>query len=424
MTSNQDEELKRLRNQLIEKDQQIQELTSQLRQVSLGQQQTDNDDEAPTLKQNIQQYLQQFPRQEGKLFRCELYLSIVNTLCALFHIDYDDDIANEDFQLKELIAVEGSSSSRSPKNKISQKLQFHAYKIAFNYSLEFFRQLDLKNLRVSVNSNNNKSEKNRHFTDSSSLSQQTSESESLNHSNMGFPLLWLLGMFPYNHKSYLALEDTVWLPVHIFLALESLPAGITMEQYLEDLQLLLMEFGEKASQEEVSLLSIAVAKSSPFLEVIEKILEFNNKADLVEDEDSSIPIMHACACNEDTEVINFLYERNPSSIEKVDNFGASSIHYASYSGYMNTVKYLLEKQPLCVQFVEGNGATPLMDGVQNNRGRYHQIEITQMLLHSFPEAVYKRDNSGALPFHRAVKCSNYQVAELLISSFPKVRSFV
>jgi ankyrin repeat protein len=63
-------------------------------------------------------------------------------------------------------------------------------------------------------------------------------------------------------------------------------------------------------------------------------------------------------------------------------------------------------------------------GVQNCRGYHHQLEITKLLLELSPEAAFKRDNAGALPFHRAVKSSSYQVAQLLVSVFPKVRSSI
>jgi ankyrin repeat protein len=394
--NNNEEELnsvEELQELLQEKENKIRELEKQLRrQKDRTENDSNNENELPIeeseedeeddgdLKDKIGRFLKGLVGRDSAISRMDLYLSTINTLSVLYHLDFDQELCEEPFQFTDLPA--------SGKHK--NKNRFDACKIAFSYTLEFFRQREAQQLGI----NNGEGR-----------------------STYGFPFMWLLGMFPYNKKPYIPTTDMSTLPLHFFLAVDT--KDLPIERYLEDLELLLHEFGYQSFQEEVSPLCIAVTKSYPLLAAVEKILEFKSNADLLEDEDGSIPLQHACACNENTDVIDYLLTRSPKSIEKVDNFGGSAIHYATFSGSAKIVSFLLEKFPTCINFVEGNGALPLHDGVQNCRGEYNQVEITQMLLDLCPEAAFKRDNSGAFPFHRAVKSSNLQVAESLIAVFPK-----
>lgn len=380
-----DELIKKLQKELEEKNHQILSLESQLK----VQENEEREEDGDNLLDKIQLHLHRmFPgRQQTPILKAELYLSAVNLLSTIYRIDYDEELDIDSLNMKQLV-----SDYPAVKGKMKQQLMIKASKIAFNYTIHFFHQLQERKLNPD-------------------------RYEDTFNEVTGFPLQWLLGVFPTMNFNIHHITDTIWLPVHILLAYQ--PDISYLDQYLEDLSLILMEYGELAFQEEVSPLSIAVSKNNPYIEIIQKIIEFKPTAYALEDEDGSIPIHHACACNEDTTIIEYLYSLDKTCLEKVDNYGASVIHYATFSGHMNIVKYLLTIQPLCVTYAEGNGALPLHDAVQNCRGRYHQTEITSMLLTACPEAASKRDSLGAFPFHRAVKSSTVQVAQMLIDIFPK-----
>ena len=349
----------------------------------------------------IHQYLQSITHStKSKVVnRTELYLSTINILSTLFHIDYNEELIEEDFALApKAYEIEKNDESRR---------RFHATKIAFHYTLEFFKQLHDRKLRGVIEKIGDEDDR---------------ETLSVPNRNESFPLLWLLGMFPFNNnsKNHKTPNDSTWLPLHIFLALDV--TYLPMEDYIAHLHILMREFGSEAFSEEVSPLSIAVAKAFPSLSIIQTVVNHLPQSVMQEDDDGCLPIMHACACNESTDVIEFLFEQQPHSIQQEDNFGCSAIHYATFSGFPDTVRFLLEKNPSSVHAVEGNGALPLHDAVQNARGYDVQYELVELLLEAYSIGATKRDNFGALPLHKAAKSSNCAVVELLHASFPKVRA--
>ncbi len=139
-------------------------------------------------------------------------------------------------------------------------------------------------------------------------------------------------------------------------------------------------------------------------------------------------------------------------------------------GFASTVSCLLEIHPECVAMTEGNGALPLHDAVQNKRlaERYvlrwlcyvvlwHPVccicsefntswtianllrlinylshsnndytvsqdvlKMIEALLTAHPAAVQSRDDFGALPLHKAAKCGNLEVVQVIYEAYPKV----
>ena len=192
----------------------------------------------------------------------------------------------------------------------------------------------------------------------------------------------------------------------------------------------------------------AVAHARPSLEVVKAIVQHRPDSVGREDEDGSLPLMHACACNDETaglEVIDFLAQCYPDALNASDNFGCSAIHYAAFSGCSQTVRYLIERRPACTDLVEGNGALPLHDAVQNQRcllldhansgatgggggsGNGHasrSTEMVEILLKANPMAARKRDDFGAFPLHKAAKSAPLSVFQLVHKVFPNVSALL
>lgn len=111
-----------------------------------------------------------------------------------------------------------------------------------------------------------------------------------------------------------------WLPLHWCAAARD-PDPINIE-VLSD------ELSPAVFAHSVSPLSIAVAKGRPSFAVVAALVQRNRDLLSLCDEDGSVPLMHACSCNEDAEVVQFLYETNPSSLVAQDKAGFRAINYA------------------------------------------------------------------------------------------------
>jgi len=294
-----------------------------------------------------------------------------------------------------LYAPDSHSSIAVPFAKdAAKRLSEKASKVAFNYVLEFIRQLNARKI-----------------------------AKKDNEVDLGYPINWLLSLFPYiaadDKKG--ELKDVVWMPLHFALAMDSsVNAADDEDPYYDDMYLLLEEFGEAAFEEDVSPLSVFVSVPRPNLRMLEMIHDFRPESVCKPDEDGSLPLMHACANNVSLEVIEQLYKKNSEAVRAVDSFGCAAIHYAAFYGCSDTVKYLMHVEPECANMVEGNGALPLHDAAQNQRDIYN-TEMVEFLLQVNPDAARKRDDYGAFPLHKAVKSSSLAVVKLIHAAFPKVR---
>jgi len=149
----------------------------------------------------------------------QLSIHAINSLVSLHQILY----AKED-------APSGNIAPFS--NDKQRSNSERAAKIAFNYVLEFTRQLNLNKM----------------------------DSEA-NVVDLSYPISWLLSLFPYNvneesnkGKEGGSLTDLVWMPVHFSLALDSTYSTLFENStYIDDIRLLLEEFGAAAFEEDVSL---------------------------------------------------------------------------------------------------------------------------------------------------------------------------
>lgn len=271
-----------------------------------------------------------------------------------------------------------------------------ASRIAFNYVLEFMRQINARHI----------------------LEESVGEATKL--PDFSYPINWLISLFPYADSDGKD-SDSVWMPLHFAVAIDSSAPGFDNNTSLAHLEALLVEYGPTAFDEDVSPLSIAVSTARPNLDAVRLILEYRPDSVRKVDEDGSLPFMHACANNVDLETIEFLYEQYPAAVNATDNYGCGAIHYAAFYGTPKAVSFLLQVEPACAGMVEGNGAFPLHDAVQNTRN-IGSTEMVELLLQANPGAARKRDDYGALPLHMAAKSATLSVVKLLHESFPKVGS--
>lgn len=376
-----------------------------------------------------------------------LVLSTINSFMTLYHLNYSKRDINED--LVHEFFTNRTISRTTNSDNINELLT-----ISLTYALLFLTQLQ-----------------NRRLTDSLA-NKVTVES---------YPMHWLISMFPYvlssdgNSDDNSEIKIDSWLPIHLAIGVDIDGSMLSRnkERYMDNLDRLLIEFGASAfTDEDVSPLSIAVAKQRPSIDVVKKLVSYCNdklSIDIIRktDFDGSLPLMHACANNKNTVIVDFLLSKYSQGLLILDNYGCSALHYACYSGYEAVVSYILMKSPESAHIVDSNGALPLHDAVQNitdkirrthNRsnsdsntntnndsysdyednedidnldnsdtrksasgdGNWNELSIVKMLLSANPQAVFHKDSFGAYPLHKAAKAASLNVVKLIYDAFPQV----
>lgn len=315
----------------------------------------------------------------GGVSRELLHLQAINHAMCIHHLDYT-----------KAIPAEESSLSIYPKQ--SELNHCHDYwqavRIAFDAACLFLQQISIK--------------------------QRDPQQTALLEAN--FPLQWLLGAFPTSSQGNV--NASRWLPLHLFLAADvTFDENMSEEQYISNLQLLIAVFGEQALNEEVSPLTIAVAKRQPHLSTIDLLVTSFSGCLMMEDEDGSLPLFHAAGCNDTSTTFEFLLSSYPQALLKCDNFGCGPVHYAAFAGTIDTLRIILDQDPTTAQSAEGNGALALHDAVMNKRGHDMQLSLVNLLLAAHPLAVRHRDHIGVLPLHNAARCADIHVLKALLIAF-------
>jgi ankyrin repeat protein len=268
-----------------------------------------------------------------------------------------------------------------------------------------------------------------------------------------FPNQWLLNSFPFPRvpappssistpsspavvvSAGIGKGADCWLPLHWCAAARD-PDPINIE-VLSD------ELAPAVFAHSVSPLSIAVAKGRPSFAVVAALVQRNRDLLSLCDEDGSVPLMHACSCNEDAEVVQFLYETNPSSLVAQDKAGFRAINYAggasgfflrctrflpfyshppslslsAYSGYCPVVGFLLSAQPKVAGMASKNGSLALHDAAEN--GLRGGLSMVAEVFQANTSALLQADDDGALPMHRAARGGSLEVVQFLHGLFPK-----
>lgn len=246
-----------------------------------------------------------------------------------------------------------------------------------------------------------------------------------------FPKQWLLNRFPYKRSvqqfpggddepsrggdAGMIISEGVanctdsWLPLHWCMASED-PDPI-------DVEVLMDELAETAFTRDVSPLCIAVSRGIPAVAGIMTMIEKNPDVSSTADADGSYPLMHACASNEDCDIVKLLYDAYPAAVSEFDKAGFRAINYAAFSGYPKVVRYLLSVHPRSASLTAKNGSTALHDAAENSlRGG---LEMVDEIFQANTTAIMQADDDGALPMHRAARCGSLEVVQFLHQLYPK-----
>lgn len=227
--------------------------------------------------------------------------------------------------------------------------------------------------------------------------------ENITKSKLSFPFIWLFQSYPIASKTN---NDNAFMKhiLHWYLAYS--------DPNIDDCELLFNQtYIDRSSNEDISPLTIGVAKSIPNIDIIGKVISLPFKLCEKVDFDGSIPLMHAAAYNKKTAVVDLLYTAYSDGIYKSDMLGLKAINYACYSGNIDACKYLISKDPDSISNTSTTGLTTLHDCAVNTSGG--GIELVQYIYDLHPSSIKSKDAYGALPLHLAAEFNTLEVVMFL-----------
>lgn len=264
--------------------------------------------------------------------------------------------------------------------------------------------------------------------------------------NAMHPMSWLVDKFPVKEEDFTNKEPNIdeplsimgWYPLHWCV--------LSNSSDLIDVQVLSEHFGSTPKlrlklNEEVSPLTLSVSKPQPNMEIVNALIE--QDAMVVKSKspvDGSLPIMHACAYNEDDTVVRFLHKFYMESLKEQDMQGYRAVNYCASMGSNAVMRYLLKADAksglYCTSSTRllgpgdsesgGTGNTALHDAASNHRigsgGDERDyglsIDIMMELFHSNPSAIKLPNADGALPLHIAARHGSLSLVQLLHGLYP------
>jgi ankyrin repeat protein len=110
------------------------------------------------------------------------------------------------------------------------------------------------------------------------------------------------------------------------------------------------------------------------------------------------PLHFACSNKAPLEVVQFLVERNPATLEMANDMGWLPLHYAcSNKASLEVVQFLVERNPASLGMADTDGRLPLHFACSNKAS----VEGVQLLVERNPAALEMANDMGWLPLHYA-----------------------
>ena len=149
-------------------------------------------------------------------------------------------------------------------------------------------------------------------------------------------------------------------------------------------------------------------------EFIMSLIEAYPDAASIKTRDNETALHFACWGGFPLAIIQRLYGLYPEAVTVQANYSALPFHRACLSASMEVITFLLEKYPASIQSKDRVGQLPLHIAIR----RQAPLEVIQILIEPYPNAVNIADNDGELPLHVACRHdASLEVIQLLIDRF-------
>ena len=194
--------------------------------------------------------------------------------------------------------------------------------------------------------------------------------------------------------------------------------------------------------EEISPLTLSVSKPRPNMEIVNALVDLDPIVVRAKSPvDGSLPIMHACAYNQEEATVRYLCRLHADCLKEQDAQGYRAINYCASMGSDVVMRYLLKEDPKSGLYCTsspankllgpgdingGIGNTALHDAASNRRLRGDGneedyglcIDVMMELFHANPSAIKLPNADGALPLHIAARHGSLSLVQLLHGLYP------
>jgi ankyrin repeat protein len=122
---------------------------------------------------------------------------------------------------------------------------------------------------------------------------------------------------------------------------------------------------------------------------------------------------------EQLEVLQYLSNRYPDSVQATDRFGLLPLHYACKgSASVQVVRHLIENFPKSVQVTDKRGRLPLFHAL--GRASPPSLELVNCLVECYPDSLKEQDQWNGLPLHVACHTNTpICIVQYLIQKYPE-----
>jgi len=150
------------------------------------------------------------------------------------------------------------------------------------------------------------------------------------------------------------------------------------------------------------------------LEKIKSLIEQDSSLLSIAFDDQDKTLLHIATQKGYLELVQYIVEKNPQLISKVDKAGNYPLHYAVENGYEELTLAILQADKMAINLLDKNNSTPLDIAIEKDDG-----QVITKIIEICPELLDKEDQEGNIPLYRAINKAKAVSVRVILEANPK-----